>query len=632
MTFTVSGGRLRRDGAPFVAFGVDYHPSDAGCRWWSDWNESAVRDDFHRMAAAGLNSVRFFLFWRDFMPDEQTVSHAVLARLEAAVAAAGEAGLACVLSLLTIWMNGQRLDLPWREGRSIWRDPAMLAAEDAYVRAVARTLRGHDNVLAYDLGDELWNIDPAGAATLTPDQVASWQGRLAAAIRDESPDALVLQANDSSAVFGNGPYGCDNQAELDLAGVHGFPPWTPGGIESTLSYKATSLPAFLVSVASAYRPALLDELGSYGVSSGTAASYLGAAAASALAAGANGLFVWCWQDIASTAEPYRERPAERFAGLHTLDGTAKPAMAVYRRVLDEAAALSIDRPPAPVALFLPRRMRGQGDSYLDAAGSTVPTFHSYLLLKRAHLDFEVVAATVGDTPRTGVDLVICPAPAQLTLDDLDALRRYAEGGATVYLSLGDHLHGLPGADMVGAEITDYQLDDRGKQALCWGDLRWPVMWHHDVMKPTSMAVTTGDVLAVYPDGSPAMAVQRVGRGRVVFTNLPVESQFRRPGSLTATAWHKFYLRLAELAGVRPGVTCSEPDLEVVWGRSGTVVINHGDRPVTSDIRLVAACHRVSLNPKDWTVLPHDTTRAPARGPGRETVSANAPVRVEGAIS
>ncbi|MEU1630941.1 hypothetical protein ABZ746_38000 [Streptomyces sp. NPDC020096] len=632
MTFTVSGGRLRRDGAPFVALGVDYHPSAAGCRWWSDWNESAVRDDFRRMAAAGLNSVRFFLFWRDFMPEEQTVDRAVLARLDAAVSAAGEAGLACVPSLLTIWMNGQHLDLPWRAGRSIWRDPAMLAAEDAYVRAVAGTLREHDNVLAYDLGDELWNIDPAHAAALLPAEVAAWQGRLAAAIRDESPDALVLQANDSSAVFGNGPYGCDNQAELDLAGVHGFPPWTPGGIESTLSYKATSLPAFLVSVAAAYRPALLDELGSYGVSAGTAASYLGAAAASALAAGANGLFVWCWQDIASTAEPYHERPAERSAGLHTRDGRAKPTMAAYRRVLDEAAALSIDRPSAPVALFLPRRLRGQGDSYLAAAGSTVPTFHSYLLLKRAHLDFEVVAATAGDAPRSGFDLVICPAPAHLTLDDLDALRTYAEGGATVYLSLGDHLHGLPGADLIGAEITDYHLDARGKHALCWGDSRWPVMWHHDVMTPTSMAVTTGDALAVYPDGTPAMTAHRIGRGRVVFTNLPVESQFRRPGSLTATAWHRFYLQLGELAGVRPGVTCSAPDLEVVRGRSGTVVINHSDRPITSDIRLAATRHHVSLDPKDWTMLPPDTTRTPAPGPTRGTVSADAPARIAGATS
>ncbi|MET8453985.1 hypothetical protein [Streptomyces sp. NPDC005209] len=628
MTFSISDGRLLRDGAPFVALGTDYHPSAAGCRWWADWDESAVREDFHRMAAAGLNSVRFFLFWRDFMPDERTVDHTALARLEAAVSAAEEAGLACVPSLLTIWMNGQRLDLPWRAGRSVWRDPAMLAAEETYVQAVARSLRGRGNVLAFDLGDELWNIDPADAASLSSEQVAAWQGRLADAIREESPGSLVLQANDASAVFGHGPYGCDNQAELDLAGLHGFPPWTPGCIESTLSYKATNLPAFLVAVAAAYRPPLVDELGSYGVSEETATAYLGAAAASALAAGAGGLFVWCWQDIASTAEPYRERPAERFAGLHTLDGTEKSTMAAYRRVLGAASALSVERPPSPVGLFLPRRLRGQGGSYLDAGGSAVETFHAFLLLKRAHLDFEVVSAAER-TLRPDLRLLICPAPTHLTQDDLEALRRYAAGGATVYLSLGDHLHGLPGTDLIGAKITDYGWDDQGKQTLCWGDRRWPVSWN-ETMKPTSLEATTGEVAAVYSDGSPAVVVQRAGRGRMIFTNLPVESQFRRPGSLTATAWHEFYLRLAESAGVRPAVDCPEPDLEVVRGRTATVVINHAARHIATDIRVANTRYGVSLPGKDWTILLDDTSPAPHAGPERKT-AADDPARTEGAF-
>ncbi|MEU8238955.1 hypothetical protein AB0C07_11965 [Actinoplanes missouriensis] len=614
MEITTTGRRLHRAGVPFVALGVDHHPSAAGCRWWTDWDEDALRADFGRMAGAGLNSVRLFLFWRDFMPTEHAVDSEVLARLDTTVRAAGEAGLSCVLSLLTIWMNGQRLDLPWRRGRSVWRDPDMLAAEEAYARAVAKTAHAHGNVLAYDLGDELWNIDAADALSLTEEEVAGWYRRLADALRAEAPGALVMQANDPSAVFGGGPYGCDNQRELDLIALHGFPPWAPGGIESTLSYKATNLPSFLSAVGAAYGPVLIDELGSYGVHAGTAASFLSAATASILANGVAGVFVWCWQDIASATEPYRERPAERYVGLHTLDGTPKPTMDAYRRVLDHATVLTAERAPASAALVLPRHLRGQGTSYLDGAGSAVAAFHSYLLLKRAHVDADVVTSAGLDHHRH--DLVMCPAADRLTLDDLDALRAHAERGATVYLSLGDHLHGLPGADLVGAEIVDFRLGDAGKSALCWDDVRWPLRWDPAAMKPTTMVATTGRVLAVYTDGSPALVEQAVGRGRVLFTNAPLECQFGAPGLLASSGWHHFYARVAEIAQVRPAVRCEEPDLEIVSGRDGgLVVVNHGEHPISAQLSTAGTRHAVALEAKEWTVLgrPHPSH-------GRESAS------------
>jgi hypothetical protein len=607
MTFTTAGGRLHRDGAPFVALGVNHHPSAAGCRWWSDWDETAVRADFRRMADAGLNTVRLFLFWRDFMPTEQEVDPEVLARLETTLAAAEEAGLACILSVLTIWMNGQLLDLPWRAGRSVWRDPDLLAAEERYVLSVAGVVRGHGNVLALDLGDELWNIDPADARSLDNAQVRAWYERLAVAARERAPGTLVMQANDATAVFGGSPYGCDNQEPLDLVAVHGFPPWAPGGIESTLSYKGTQLPAFLARVAAAYGPSLIDELGAYGVGPRTTAGFVSAATASALANGANGVLVWCWQDLASTAEPYRERPAERFAGLHTVDGTPKPAMAAYRRIVEHAAELTVERAPAEAALYLPRRLRARGASYLDGDGSAVAAFHAYLLLKRAHLNADVVA---GGGVRPAHRLVLCPAPTRLVQDDLDDLRSLAESGATVYLSLGDHLHALPGPDLTGAEITDYRLGDDGKSELRWDDEVWPLRWDPAVMKPTTMAVTSGRVLAAYPDGSPALVEQRIGRGRVLFTNAPVECQFGEPGRLTATGWHTFYRRLAGAAGIRPAVACPEPDLEVVPRvGGGAVVVNHSGSTVKTRLLVGTSPHEVSLDAQGWTVLGGETEAA-----------------------
>ncbi|SDH16566.1 Cellulase (glycosyl hydrolase family 5) [Sinosporangium album] len=603
--FTVENGRLLRNGSPFLALGVNYQPSEAGCRIWADWDPATIHADFGRIAAAGLNTVRLFVIWRDLQPSPEKTDAVMLDRISDAVRTAGEHGLACVVSLFTIWMNGQLLDLAWRNGRDVWRDSELLRAEEELARSVAGALRGCAHVLAYDLGDELWNIDRRRARSLTRAEVADWQTRMARAIREESPGALVLQANDLSGTFGSGPYGIDNSAGLDLVGTHGFPVWAPGSIESTMSYKATNLTPFLTQAAGAFGAPLVDELGSYGVDEEVAAAYLRASTVSALANGATGVLVWCWQDIASCAEPYRERPAERTAGLHRLDGTPKPAMRAYQEILAVAGRLRPERGPAGTALYLPERMRGQGDSYLDAAGSGVAAFYAYLLLKRSHLDFDVVSGQLGDRA-----LVICPSVTRLTLADLENLTASALAGAVVYLSLGDHLHAFPGPDLVGAMITDYTTSSEGKTRLHWGDREWPLDWDRAPGPVTTLRTGTADVLATYTDGSPAVISNRVGRGRFVFTNAPVEAMLDSPGRLAATGWQTFYLCVAEFAGVAVTADCPEPDVEIVPGHGAdagrVLAVNHGDRPVRTEVVMRSGAGAVgrpiALPAKGWAFV------------------------------
>ncbi|MFI1919624.1 beta-galactosidase trimerization domain-containing protein [Nocardia sp. NPDC020380] len=605
MSFAVRDGRLHRNGRPFLAVGVDYHPSVAGCRIWTDWDPLAIEADFTAVAAAGLSTVRLFVLWRDFEPAAGQIDPAMLHRLDAVLAAAERAQLACVVSLFTIWMNGQRLDLPWRHGRSLWRDPGMLDRQEEFARTVARAVGAREGLLGFDLGDEIGCVDPIEAAALTADDIACWQVRLAAALREESPGVLVLQANDASGVLGPSPFGPDNSEPLDLIGIHGFPLWAPGSIESTLSYKATTLPAFLVKYAAAYGVPLVDELGSYGVADDTAASYLRAAATSAIANGANGLFVWCWQDIAAETAPYLDRPGERVAGLHRLDGTEKPAMHEFRRIADAASELAVRRSRPRIAVYLPRRGREAGASYLDTGVATLGAFFCHLLLTRAHLDFDIAA---GDLE--GYDLVLCPSPTHLTLSDRRALRGVAERGGTVYCSLGDHLHGFPGTDLVGAEIIDYAPPSTGHAAFEWDGRAWEIDWSAAPTRATTLRATTAEVLGSYRDGTPALVCQRIGEGRVLFTNTPFERQLDRPGRLVAAPWEQFYRRIAALAGIPAIADCDDPDLELIRDHDAErlIVINHGATTHVTDIRWDSGIEqkaRIELGPKDWTILhPH----------------------------
>ncbi|MFI2663563.1 cellulase family glycosylhydrolase [Micromonospora carbonacea] len=610
MTFRLHEGRLLRDDEPFTALGVTYFPVRAGCRLWVDWDPDVVAADLRRIADAGLNTVRVFVFWRDFHPEPGRVDAQALARLRRLVELADAAGLSCVLSVLTLFMNGQLLDLPWRGGRSLWRDPEMLAAQETFVRAVAATVADRANVLALDLGDEISNVDPDEAATLTSAEVAHWYGRLVGAIRQVAPEVLVCQANNALTVLGGSAFGPATGRVLDLLAVHGFPLWSPGHIESTLSPKATQLPAFLARLAGAYGVALVDELGTYGAGDEVAAAYLRASAASVLANGAAGVIVWCWQDSTSTAEPYDRRPAERMVGLHRADGTPKPAMAAYRQVVDAAPALVRTAGPARVAVWPVTGRPAGGGSYLDPHRDAVSPFFAYLLLKRLHVDADVVAA-----PAAGHRLLVCPSVDQVTLADLEHLRAALHRGATVYYSLGDHLHGFPGAELVGAEIVDYDLTGRDRQEIRWDGEVLPVDWAVAGAVPTTLRATSGRALAAYPDGTPAVVVNAVGAGRLVFTNVPFERQLDAAGRFALAPWERFYRRLTELAGVGPVVRCSDPEVEVVPVDGGVALVNHRDRAVTvrvgrdgddPDADLV-----VDLTEKGWTVarLPMTPRRA-----------------------
>ncbi|TCO61919.1 hypothetical protein [Actinocrispum wychmicini] len=601
MTFTLRDGQLLKDGMPWRAVGVNYHPSAAGCRIWLDWNVVAIEHDFRTIAGHGLNTVRVFVFWRDVEPEEGCHDTEVLGHVRTLVELAERYGLACVVSVFTIWMNGERLDLSWRRGRNLWRDPVLLDRGEAYLRALAHVLRGLDNVLALDLGDEIGNIDPGASAAPDRTEVADWQTRMSTAAREILPGVLVCQANDVSGVLRSASFGPDNGVGLDVHAVHGWPLWTPGAVESTASLKASQLPSFLVGYASAYGPALVDELGSYGVSDTIAAGYQRAGGAAALASGAVGVLAWCWQDITSTAPPYDTRPAERVAGLLRADGTERPALTALVDTARLAALLNDFRPDRPrVALYLPESARTANSSYLDAPVGTVATFFASLLLRRAGLPHRVVAGDVGDA-----DLLVVPSVARLTLRDQDRLRDHLERGGTVYLSVADHVGGLPGADLTGVEPVDFTLvdDDDHHQRLRWvaqeggpgGE--WPLA--PTPVRQVVVRPTTARVLAVLADDIPACTVNNVGPGRFIVATVPVELQLDRPGALEDTDLHTLYATIAGLAGITPPMA-TPPEVEVVTGtidgQPATVLVNHG---ITAS---PLPGRRLAVPAKGWLVL------------------------------
>lgn len=577
-------GRLVRAGRPVLCTGVNYHPSVAGCQYWRSWDGDAVRRDFEAMRAAGLNSVRFFLFWADFEPEPGAYDEECIGRLQDLVGMARDQGLGCFISLLTIWMNGQCFDLPWRDGRSLWTDASMVLHQQAYVRRIAEALLDFENVVAYDLGDEIMHVAGAEATLLPRDAVASWQRSLSGAICEVDPGALVMQANEASGLAAGHAFGPDNGAGLDLHAIHGYPTWAPFAIESTSAAKASLLPGFLVAMASAYGPGLIDELGTYGAADDVAADYLRAAGASSLINGANAVLVWCWQDIVSTDKPYRAHPGERRVGILDADGRPKPAMGAVQRVGALARRLAgLTRPQPEVGVYLAEHANGSPTSYLHAAQQPAAgAFGAFLLLKRAHLPLEFVT---GGLER--FRMVVCPSVPHLTLGDQERLTAYVRAGGTLVYSPGSQLHGFGGESLFGVRLRDFTLSADGQDRFTWNGHEYPIDWTGWLGAGERIPVVEaagGQVLARYGNGAPALVFHQLGEGATVYVNAPYEAQLDVAYRLGDRRWELLYEGIADLAGVRAPVACDRPDVEVEWLMSASemvcVAVNHSPDEAT----------------------------------------------------
>jgi hypothetical protein len=587
--------------------GVNYIPSLAGANYWNDWDESSIRRDATAIADLGFDAIRFFLVWPDFQPDPATVDPCMLDRLKTLCRIAGEHGLLCVPTLFTIWLNGEVRDLPWRHGRSIWRDEEMVRAEENLARAVASALADSGNILAFDLADELSQATPGDP---TPVQAAEWARRMAGAIERARPGTACLTSGNMSDLQGG--LSPAMGLELGTLGVHGYPVWSSLGLESNRSVKAAHLSSFLVCVARVYGRVILDELAAYGCGRGTAGPLVRNAALSSLASGAEAVFLWCWQDIVSGGWPYERRPQERAMGVVDRHGRPKEIYDCVREVFGSPLLRErVESWPPQVAIYTPR-LQEPGSTYLDARlDSLAGLFYAHVLLEQAHIPHEFTAA-----PEEQHKLVVCPSVARLTLDDRAVLENYVAAGGCLYISIADATQALPDEEFLGVELIDVRIGGQFSYDLLWDGDTYELKNSHDLnsgyLTPV-LSTTTGTRIASFRDLSPALVSHVFGTGRVLSLAFPLELFLNQPGSLNAASWHLFYGKLADMAGVLFRHDCSRQEVALACFRAGgdgyCLILNHSDIAVRDNFIVrdpegnVAAAQEFLLRPRE-AVLAH----------------------------
>ncbi len=356
--------------------GINYWPRTSAMAMWSRFDLGEIDEDFARIAALGLDVVRFFLMWSTFQPAPDELDEGALDDFVRVLDCAERHGLRAMPTLFCGHMSGVNWLPEWTLDRTTTsgrfrtlvagaRDAPfgigdfytgdLLAAQRRFARAAGSRARGHAALFAWDLGNEFSNLrEPR-----SPRDAADWSAVLTQDLFETSHAGST-----------GGLHGEDLERDRNIrpssiarpwafATMHGYPVYSGFARDRT---DAEVVP-FLYEVAASctQKRVLFSEFGNptcppparraefLCLSEDEMTVYARTVLERLAARGALGAFWWCWADYApglAATPPFDRAPHELTFGLVRNDGSEKPVaktLATFARERREVR-------PAPTAI------------------------------------------------------------------------------------------------------------------------------------------------------------------------------------------------------------------------------------------------------------------------------------------
>jgi endo-1,4-beta-mannosidase len=365
--------------------GVNYWPRRSAMGMWSEFDPLEIDEDFARIAALGLDVVRFFLLWEDFQPAPDTVAEDALLCLETVLERAAAHKLRTMPTLFCGHMSGVNWLPAWtldrqtraqrfrtissnyvtRYGIGDFYTGELLDAQRLLARTLGKRLRAHPAILAWDLGNEFSNLrEPT-----SPQAAAHWSATLTADLLETSAIAVTGGLHGEDIMRDRCIRLSSIAAPWEFATMHGYSVYS----DFARDRLDPEVVPFLseVTASCTRKPVLFSEFGNPTCPGGNLEGFKGmdcltedemcVYARNVLerlhARGALGAFWWCWADYdraLRNAPPFDEAPHELHFGLIRNDGSEKPiaqTLAAFARegrevlpprapIVDEAAYFS----------------------------------------------------------------------------------------------------------------------------------------------------------------------------------------------------------------------------------------------------------------------------------------------------
>ncbi len=317
-------------------FGVNYTPSHNWWFCWNDWNPDPIKRDLDAIAALGADHLRILLIWPFFQPNPKWVSPAHLDRLDQLITLMGERHLDALVTVFTGQLSGWYF-LPSfnRLSNGFFTDRVMLDAQELFVRELGRTLALHQNVIGFDMGNEIntcWS-----APTSDGD---AWMARMFRLMDSALPGRLHVNGVDHQPWFANDTFSPKALvADQRMPAMHCYPFWT-GAVKygRAMDPPSVKLLAAMAALIRSYagtqqKPVWAGEFNTCikELSDEQQAKWLERAVHAAIEQGVSWFSYWDSHDV---DRKFDFNPLEYTLGLMTNDGRVKPTGRVFKQLAE----------------------------------------------------------------------------------------------------------------------------------------------------------------------------------------------------------------------------------------------------------------------------------------------------------
>jgi len=552
--------------------GCNYWASHAGTAMWSDWRPDVVDKDLKQLSGAGLQILRVFPLWPVFQPlvelktgggehGEYRFGESPLPAADAGFAGVSEEamgkfkqfadlaekhGLKLIVSLITGWMSGRLFVPPALENKHVLTDPAAILWQVRFVRYFVKTMRGHQAISAWGLGNECNCMDRVKSR----EEAWMWTYAISRAIRSEDTSRPVisdLHGIKPAVKHREANWTIQDQAELtDILTTHPYPPFTPYcGLEPINTMRpvlhATAESRLYGDIGK--KPCFAEELGTLGpffAGEKVAADYIRSELFSLWAHDCGGMFWWCAFDQNHLEHaPYDWTAVERELGLIRNDRTSKPVLEEIGRFAKFIAQLPIKELPTRITEAACILTHGQ-DSWGVA-------YSSFILAKQAGFDLMFSQA---DEKLPDKDLYMLPSltgaqsfSRRFWLKLLERVR----AGATLYVSFDDCILSSF-REVFGLEIQTREKRSE-KLSLELTELAGAPVISTAAEYRLNLLPANAEILGKEPDGNPAFIGTKYGKGRIYLLTASLEMNLcNEPGAFhakNAQPFWKIYRHIAE---------------------------------------------------------------------------------------
>lgn len=320
-------------------FGANYTPSHDWWFCWNDWNPDPIRRDLDAIAAIGVDHLRLMLIWPFFQPNPQWVSPAHLERLDQLVALMGERSLDAVVTVFTGQLSGFYFLPPFTPassrastGEAFFASAPMWAAQELFVRELARTLKPHTNVIGFDMGNEI------NTCWQAPTQEGDgWMARMFTLMNEVLPDGVHVNGVDHAPWFREDTFSPQALAAARFPVMHCYPYWTGalkyGGAMDPPSVRLLAGMATLIRsyARTQQKPVWAGEFNTciQSLSEKEQAEWLEKAVLAAIEAGVSWFSYWDTHDV---DRKFSFNPLEYTLGLLTNEGRVKEQGRVFQQL------------------------------------------------------------------------------------------------------------------------------------------------------------------------------------------------------------------------------------------------------------------------------------------------------------